>query len=103
MQIEVRDSQHGIFASCAWCTKVLPNGQSSLDAAVAAVSSVPRSAQEFVFQETIIPQIALAIGVLAVLIIRALGQSGKTPENRGQLLCAGAVLRACRLRHSAAL
>ena len=45
--------------------------------------------------------IALAIGVLAVLIIRGLVQTGKTAEFGGQLLCAGAVLRACRLRHSA--
>ena len=28
---------------------------------------------------------------------------GKTPENRGRLLCAGAVLGVCRLCHSAAL
>ena len=27
---------------------------------------------------------------------------GSALENRGQLLCAGAVLRACHLRHSAA-
>ena len=30
------------------------------------------------------------------------GKAQPALENRGQLLCAGAVLRACRLRHSAA-
>ena len=55
-------------------------------------------------QGHIFPKQSSIDGVLTALDKRVLwADGGSVRENRGQLLCAGAVLRACHLRHSAAL